>query len=293
MKKQGLLAIILLSSSTASSALTYYDACPFDGPYLGASVGYSSYVSKITNNRQAIFNQTVFDEAGVVAFTSSETDNNFANPRGHKSSGIGSIYAGYGISCQNVYIGGEVFFSGAKRSARYVQDQPGVVTSTDPFSTTTVFFNNPEIIKVKGKNWEFGIDIRPGVLLTCDTLFYARLGFAPNRFRVTSFTSTTNTDPFFGPNYNVVLTGSARKTRLNPRYGAGLEQLLCDNLSIRLDYIFTHFHRLRINATTTSTANLPADDFISNARTIVTTLNDSVVAKAYNHSFMVGLNYYW
>jgi len=124
---------------------------------------------------------------------------------------------------------------------------------------------------------EFALDARPGIIVACNSLLYARVGVARNKLTFnTTQNATVATAVVAQTTFPISQTTAKNVTGL--RLGAGLEQKIFQCLSLRLDYIYTHYKRMQFG----------------NAASIgIASLSNSTSVKTANHSVLLGLSYYW
>ena len=245
-----------------------------------------------------------------------------------KNSFAGSIFAGYGFGCEPFYIGAEIFVKGANFKTR---------SSNSDSSGSRLIINDGNVLPGPGAAWfgsnttqslssdthiklnpiEFGIDLRPGVLLTCDTLLYGRVGVTWNKISVRTDSSASVTFNSATPDIGFSAIGataavspaltvgnsiSNKKTKAAFRVGGGLEQIFCDCLAVRLDYTFTYYGKVCVSGENSATGfvttvpagvaiPVPVADLVAQKPTI--TLADSREVKVYSNTILLGLSYYW
>jgi opacity protein-like surface antigen len=293
MKKQGLVTACLLLLSTVAYADSNRG---FDGFFTGISAGSSIMTGKIHDLR-TVNNVTTLHFPPAITVTSINKTDTFSTMYLRKNSVIGTLYTGYGFSCNDTfYLGAEAFIDGNEgKRVSFSSDnfsnnsQTSNVSFIAPTSSSAI---SPWSATIKFKNWGGGIDLRPGFLLTCDTLFYGRVGFTTNKISTKGFFSIRINDPFFGPNYNPSVSVNHHKKHNALRLGFGLEQKIFSCLNIRVDYIYTNYRKVTAQGTSFNTITLPASASQSD-RTIVTTLSDQISSRLQRQAIMLGLNYYW
>ncbi len=286
------------SSSSAAAAFTPFTRgeSEFDGFFTGASFGISNTTGRLTGvNNSLVSIENFITGAPGGPFIENSNSINTINAAFRKVRPIGTVYAGYAFSCANVFLGAETFFDAAKRRVNVSFNQFAFNTNIDNFGTVTtnqeIF---PWIIGIKSRSWQWGINLRPGLILGCNTLLYTRIGFALNKNLLrTDLVFSGNGGTFLpaGQNFVLALDNKARKKRANFRAGLGIEQPLCECLNLRADYIFTKYRRINASGTVTfrSAFLRNVGDFSVNSNI----MSQSVTAKPENHAFMIGLNYYW
>jgi outer membrane immunogenic protein len=151
-------------------------------------------------------NSTVIDNIGGNFFVKNQ---DYEATRGV----FGTLFAGYGLffnnfwsDCENLYLAAEI---NANISSSNSKDYNKELIHQS-FSHTNY--------KMKES---YGVSLLPGFLITDSTLFYTRLGYSSGKFKLdTNDVSLSDID-----------------THLNGfRYGVGLQQVVIENLSLRLEY---------------------------------------------------------
>jgi opacity protein-like surface antigen len=261
----------------ANTAMASSSACHFNGFYTGISAGGSF----TTGEEQTSVDGTFTAIAVEIPF--SATNDLITN------SVKGALFTGYGHVWQFFYLGAEIF-ADLSRYQMQSSGNAGFFEVDTPSELVVTNFNSSANTTAQLNNIEYGIDLRPGILLTPDTLFYGRIGTAFNELSFDSDASTTIMffAPFFDPEtLNLALPLSASKNRAALRLGAGIEQFISQHFSIRADYIYTYYGKINLNGSTstnmTSTNDGPG---------VFTLTNDSSV-KVANNSVMLGLSYYF
>lgn len=190
----------LLTTILATSISSMAIAEPFNGPYLGAQGGYDSYH---------------LDTTGIFPGFSGRAD--FGG-----TGGSFGLFAGYGKTFNNVYLGGEL---------------EGSLNSADAKLSDNVGDN----FGVKSKN-TFGAAIRAGFLLNPTTLLYGTVGAVRSKYDGTG-----------------QLTGS--KSLTGTRLGLGAETAISAKVTARLGWSYTDYQDYKyagggINAKTSPTESL-------------------------------------
>lgn len=247
----------------------------FDGLYLGVAAGQS-----ITTSRSDfIGNASITQQraGGTDLFAASNATQNFK-----KTGGLGAIFAGYGFSCDPVYLGGELFF---KRSNASSNISNAASTGSVDANTILSISNNANSTF---KKTEFALDARPGLLLSSCNLLYGRIGVARNKHSYNTDVVSFFTAPGgFGP---VTLPLSQSKTRniYALRLGAGMEQMISQCVSIRLDYIHTRYRKIVLSDSRAFTYTDP-----TTGNLVAASFSDSINVKSSNSAFMLGVSCYW
>jgi opacity protein-like surface antigen len=131
---------------------------------------------------------------------------------------------------------------------------------------------------------QFEIYLKPGLMLTPNTLLYSRFGatFATVRYFVQASGSRVleqNGKNEFDFPINLTAVKTTRKAGF--QFGPGIEQSLSDHVSLRLDYLFTYYGKFSMSSSTQFTE----DPFIIKA-------NGFQSVGIYAQSVMLGLSYH-
>lgn len=135
------------------------DAAPFNGPYVGADVGYEHYHSSDD-----------FTGSGVLSGYSSNNSLSL-------SGAVGGIYAGYGKTFDKLYLG--------------VEAQAGLSNS----DKTNKYSDFSSELK---QTYNYGLSVRPGYVPIDNLLLYTRLGWEASHFEQSysgAITGGTNVTP--------------------------------------------------------------------------------------------------
>ncbi len=286
--KRSLLPIILAASvATAANA---DGPCPFEGFYLGLGVGDSVNTGTVDYARTLNFSVAPPGTAPITTTTRA-----VRSGIGGKNNIAGQVYAGYGCPVWDpVYLGVEISGKFGKNNARGLE----FFDTRSEFNPVTGAFiatvRDGAAVRSKHRNWELGIDFRPGILLCPESLFYVRVGAAWNRinFHETAFVQLVS------PTGTTAVVANRDRRRNNKkaslRLGVGLEQQFCECWSIRADYVYTDYRRHRHNNTAT-TFTVPVGFSVSGSvvegdvgRYVATSR-----AKLHNHTAMLGISYYF
>lgn len=280
-----LLPLTFVMAVLATSA--YADAANsvFDGAYLGAGLGgsFTRGDLKAEPNSAADFDPQEGappnDISAALSATNTLKRNSFA----------GNLYAGYGHAWQPLYLGVEAFIKLANYKMNYAAST--TATKTAGGGSYTLTDNLATASEVKLNPLEFGIDLRPGVLVTPNTLLFGRLGVAFNKLTLNSTTTTSGeytNGAGFTKNFSGAITNTASKSVPGLRLGLGLEQHLNEHLALRLDYVYTYYGKISTNNSTA-----PLIDDGSGTGTVTGTVTDHTSAIVSNHTVMLGLSYYF
>ena len=232
--KRCIAASLLLS--TASFAAT---SPTLQGLYAGAEFGGSF----------AYANQTVQNNVNLqfsdLSFTSSEPYSLYASMV--RSSATGAIFAGYGHTWNKFYLGGEIALSNAYYNMAS-SSTTGLSRTID--NAITVTSAKQINTQVNVSPTQFGLFLRPGVMLSPTSLLYGRIGtsFAT----ITYSTNVTDTKILAETptiiSFPLMIPANKRTHRAALQLGTGLEQALNNQLTMRLDYLFSYYGKIRMSA---------------------------------------------
>lgn len=239
--------IFLVLSILGHSMAHATTANPFNGFYSGGSLGNSFAQTNLQFSGSADAVLTGF--ATTVVPIGSQT---------HlvKNALIGSLFSGYGHTWDRRYLGGELLVS----ASNYRMDgttNTGLSQDFNLFSSVTFLVGADAAIKTQAKisPIQFVAALRPGYLLTPDTLLYGRVGAAIARVSFNANTSASSSVGLVTPGsttnllFPITLQASANKLLAGLQVGGGLEQKCNDRWSVRVDYTYTDYGRLQANAT--------------------------------------------
>lgn len=195
MKKHFIAAAALVASLASASAF----AENFKGAYVGVNVGANAFQSGYTQTSAGGNGGAEKPNSGATLF-------NYG------------LFAGYGHTFGQFYVGGELLFSLNSGEASY--------NSTN--SNNSTFAN----AKIK-ENFSFGPSIRLGALIAPKTLAFVKFGGIGTQLKV-------DTRPFSLTGASTPAT-SYKKTVWGYSFGAGLETLVTTCISVRADYTFNGY----------------------------------------------------
>lgn len=235
MKRFLLAASIPVLSMCFSAAYANYNIS-YEGPYVGASVG-----SALMTASPGLYSQTIYNNIT----TQGGALNTLINQQNIMKGNVfrGDIFAGYGFAWQQLSLSAEIFLE----LQHYKETQYTSVNGNTSFFGLT--YNTYNITTVQIKPWHSGLDFRPGFILNPASLIYARVGFSFNNVKLTSRTNFYTADPRIGETNLQKFLLSKNRNKVALRLGAGLEEHVTDELSIRADYVFTDYGRLSLDGT--------------------------------------------
>lgn len=281
----------LLFTVSPVMATECYDPSPFSGFYIGADLGGSFTSAKEYSRINA--NNDIDLPANLITLSTNTFSHALSS--GHRKNRLAAgVYGGYGYVCAQMYWGLEVFvnYSGHKTRSNKnltLQEQfPGISL----FTTTTLSLTDAISTRIKLKRGEAGFDFRPGYFIAPCTMLYGRIGVGYNKISI-----RTSLRESFLQNAvnrrtlanNAISLAAAfdvqrKKTVGAFRLGIGLEQNICDNLTVRADYVNTNYRHLRLHRSFTFT------NAQGNTATLVHAFK---LSRFMNNSVTLGLSYYW
>ena len=260
--------------ATAGTAAASGAHCPFNGFYAGISAGESLLVGTTNQDRNIGLN--------VPNIGQSYNINDSRGVGLKRNSFVGAIHGGYSYTWEELYLGGEAFIKGSRNKASisdtttFSQNIAGNLTTLGVTSNTRTTL----------RNVEYGVDFRPGYLVTPHSLLYAKIGAAFNKLSLTSNLTFSAQSPGFGQ-ASFPLTQGNSKTKTALRLGAGLEQQICKYWTVRADYTYTYYGRI---ATTNSISGGVVSPLVG---PVTAALTNAAKTKVSNHTVMLGLSHYW
>ncbi len=274
----GLSSTCVLISANARD----HDNDDFDGIYMGIAAGGLATLSEFKNNPTLALYDTLGNEffSGFLG----DDSNNTLDAKQYDISGTGEIRLGYGKSIADwpIWLGLEIFGNLGDRDVTdseqfntllEVEDPEEIIVNTDFSNKTTVSLNDAE----------FGIDLRPGIFLSEDTLLYGRIGAAFNELELSTHTIFDN--EFIGEiddsfTSSVHAKNSDNVTAL--RLGVGLEQKILSQLSVTFDYIYTDYGDISAHNTNFQP--------VESGNSSETTISSNAAVKT--HAVLLGINYF-
>lgn len=212
----------------------------FDGVYTAAEFGgVLSYANQTITNTFDL-NFPSFNFASNVPYQ------NYAAMV--RPSATGTLLAGYGYSYEHWYIGAELGVSAGYY--KMTSSTNTGLTRSVLMSSSRITISSVEAIKteVNISPVQFGLYLRPGILITPQSLLSMRVG--------TSFASVSSYGNLAGlkiasdsdiPVFVLPLQIQGKKSRnvAALQLGAGLEQAINEHLKVRMDYLFSYYGKLR------------------------------------------------
>ncbi len=222
-------ALLALTSATCLIIAHAGDNGQFNGVYLGGAIGgmvtsaNMDSASEFTVDGGDFFNSAAYRTAGSDSFYGTVTENSSDSLSTQSTVWTARLGYGSGIYDWPLWLGLEIFGDFGDREIEqngFGEYGPIAVSHWSEMSLN--------------QN-EFGIDFRPGILVTPSSLLYARVGFAYNILHLDS----TVEGYYYGEPSALNMDESEKVFGL--RLGAGFEQKMSCNLSFSLDYIYTDY----------------------------------------------------
>lgn len=291
MKGKFLSVSILLLTSMSSYCGDVGIVNNFNGFYIGSSLGGNFSLASISQSQNYSFLLTsgdlvLFDGQSTIVQT---------NGTLHRNSVIGTLFGGYGKVWNNYYLGAEIFGDLSQYKMNNSISNVDTVINNVFFPLASIVTSNTNNLSTQFKlsPVQGGIDLRPGLLITRDFLLYGRVGvkFAKISWissinHQPSFTLVTDGEPETFPNPIVDAIQQQNKNVSALRLGAGMEYAVNPSWSIRMDYIYTDYGKIR---KTFNTTNFTTDGFFVN--TLNYNLN-STIKNIRTNAVMMGISYY-
>lgn len=206
--------LIIFFLSVLSSISVAYSA-EFSGLYAGTGIGGQANQIQVNSTTSLQFPSSAFFQQ---ATSSALLSNNHA---------LISIFTGYLIPISKLVIGPEAYINFGKLNYETYQAASALLPTESLTTATTGHLNNAQ----------FGLDLRLGTILIQNSLFFARIGAAFDKY--TNSSSATISRPLMP--LGVTINNSFSDSITGLRLGLGLEQKINDKINFRIDYIFTHY----------------------------------------------------
>lgn len=265
--KSSLTGVLLLMSASVFADETYPNY--FNGVYLGAHAG---------------LGEAIFQQEGSA---SSQTNFPLAlhqhgvSKNGDATSvlGLGGIQIGYGSHFNNFYLGAELFADFNDASAE-TKGKYGSNFQINIPNTPVISANRNYSVNIYSRlNNTYGFSLKPGYLLTPDTLLFAEVGVVQGNVKLG--TTANIHENFSSESASITASESARKTLTGYRLGLGVEKYVTRNLTVLANYAFSDYGNFSIDA---KKEGLLLGD-------IPTTLSSTATTSLKTHAIQIGLNY--
>jgi len=274
MKKR--IEILLLTSALAAFFLPLNSLAitkkqikpPFTGFFVGARAGLN------TNTARQVADSSVT----YRVFYGTDVTMNHTNSSVYSHSAAGAISFGYGVDLGkrfNLITEASVSFQGNDLNTL------DKLTTSDPFDDGFILDLNNNI-KTKLNHAEFDFDLKPGILISNNTLAFAVIGGAINQMKMTSNSFSKLQDLKNGSTFSKTVGFSAKKTVVGIRAGFGLSSMLTQKLALNLSYIYTYYGKISGSA---------MGSFRTNGFTLP--FNTASSSEVHKHTVLVGINYFF
>jgi opacity protein-like surface antigen len=272
-----LTALSLLAPLASVAHATMFE----NGFFVGAKIGGQQAMATYDQNASLVVSDF---GAGVLLGQSTGAQDGHA----FHTNLMGNVSAGYAHIVNQFFLAAEVSINVAEEQEFSWRENEAAIGFNGDFlidslvTDTSVEIENPDVI----------LDLRPGILLAKNFLFYGRLGVAFNEISLEQTAATTFTDDV-GNVEHLSASDSTEDNVAGLRVGLGLEYKLTRNLGLVMDYVFTDYGTITntLNQTMVSTkkeflAQAAANPF--NSQAIV---NSEV--HVYKNTGTVGVNWYF
>lgn len=254
------LAITIMLASTICSTLQAHQATTIEYAlssiaiknefYMGAAGGYDNYsVNYNINATTTVSTPALYN--GIIMPISSVPFQ--FNQNLSVNGGLGGLFLGYGRSFEKykAYLGAEIFGNGAGAQSNMQAFVQNSIPQNNPQYTLGNYLITQTIMSSVQVNSNFGINIHPGIKLHKSNLIYINLGYNLSNISVSQ---TLNTIVSFENDIYVVLpidnaTTNASQSKIvgGFAYGAGIEQAVYKNFSLRAAYVRTNYSNFQTN----------------------------------------------
>ena len=249
----------------------------FNGFYAGVNAGGLFSEGKLNTKQSMSFIEPNSSPFVNRIFSTSHA----ASP--YKDSLAGDIHVGYGhaLGQSPFYLGAEVFGNLTDHNLNLSSADFMGEDAQGPFNVSAM-----QSIKIKLNNAEYGVDVRPGLLITPSTLFFARVGVAFNEVRVNTNSNVTINNLDTGNVRTTTLPANVNKHIEALRLGGGIEERIGSHWGVSANYIYTDYGNINLSAKTNTindTGSLQTGGFTTytSARHLI------------SQAAMFGVNYYF
>jgi|GEM_PF-1624800 len=263
-RKTKIVQILLVSCAWFFLGKLQASSCGFDSLYVGGSIG-----GNLLQGRQTGISTGSLTTGGTSNLFIFEPNTDY-----FKEVFTGEVFAGFGHQFGCLYTGLEVFGQYSRLHASHARESIHAFPLEDAFEGSTV--NN----RVAIGPWHYGIDLRPGFLLTPTTLLYGRVGVTGTQLKFRTNASTVFSIGDESP--TTAFEDTSKKHRHYLRYGLGIDKMINPNLALRFEYVFTNYRSLNVGGSSSGPA------FGS-----VIGIAESSKVKLKTHELQLGLSYYF
>lgn len=272
----------IATAGTMGEQLNY-----FDGIYFGGELGGNVFNANNNLSVTPIFDGPLIifltlDTFGESSLTYSFTDNNV----------IGALYAGYGHTWNHWYLGAEIFGNFSKYRSKNFALSNIAGEQITPLGGIVTENNNSFTTELKVSPIQFGIDLRPGFLISPQLLVYGKVGVAHSQVTLTNNMGTNGSFIITVPvaasfpiaNENFI---TQKKDVAALRLGFGSEYSIDSHWSLRMNYTYVYYRDIQLSGSFTSTFLLEPLFFTS-----LTSQMNQTVNNIHSNLLTVGISYY-
>lgn len=161
--------------------------------------------------------------------------------------GIGSASLGYQLVDARLYLGLQIGYTLRDQQHFGLNDRRAfnqlATLGLPPLST----ISGTSLIKTKASlsRNEINIDLKPGILILKNLVFYARAGVAFTRLKITNSGAWTEVAGENGIELETAASSYKNKGTVGFRVGGGTEYLITKYLGISLDYIYSNYGKIK------------------------------------------------
>jgi len=235
MRKIITLAIYTLATSPLFANFLCCDPCPFEGCYVGASLGIAANMGETRTDTSVSY--VVGGGEPVTMANTIKTDAYILEP-------WGELYAGYGFRC------GSCFYLGARISVNFTNrkikatSEKGLTDIPDGDDEFVITWSDDVTSRLNSVEGAF--DLKLGLVFCENTMFFGLVGVGLNQTKISSITKSRFTADILLNDSNTVLR--TRKSEFSPglRLGFGMERLLRPCLGLHITYLYTWYRDQKI-----------------------------------------------
>lgn len=277
MKRSNMLRIVPAAVLAGLTSYAHAQADPFCGFYVGGSLGGTTTSANLGQSTTAGIltgGGMTLDLDQLLRLDGPEslkTDNTLK----------GALFAGYGQNWNRWYLGAEIFIDLARYKNHTSVALNGIIDSFEDDAGFTLQTRT----QAKLSDFQGGIDLRPGYLLTPQSMLYGRVGVAFSHLKLNTHSSLTGFDIVDEETWSLNAATDESKNRGALRLGAGLEQNICPCLNLRFDYIYAYYGKKSVGVG-------PVSEVIGTGVELGSvTFAAASSARVYNNTVMLGLTY--
>lgn len=195
--------------------------------------------------------------------------------------GIGELRLGYGrVLCNSCFfIGGDIFGNYSQPEFDSHHSYTQLPLDVFPHRATI------ETARIKLNSFEYGIDLKPGYLLTSKTLLVGRIGAAFNKIKIHDSSEVL----FPNDDFDVFNFANKEENKTGLLLGLGLEQYICHGFSLNLDYTYTDYGHVSVDQVSDITVIVRPAGFVDVPGGVI----QHVDTRIHTNKIMLGLNYHF